>query len=381
MEVAIMLKLYFLGKARIEYNSRSVVESFRNKTIALICLLVINQGKYLSREKILAYLWPDSSEEAAKNNLRYNLWLIKKHIGISGNNEEFLFIDKEHCGVNPNYEFWCDILDIMNFRPQQTDSIGKLLKLKNMFAGEFLEGCYYNNCEEFNDVIIFQRTRFENLKVQILRRLAELYEEEKNMEECLETLGEILEIDPYDEDVAIKIIMLYMEMGKRGTGILFYNSFRDRLAGRLGIQPSEKLRNKFAELKRNQGIENQMQEVAGIQIQTICIKDVQYFWMADVVKKLFLQKILKCEEILKDNMLNALGYIQPDICNDIEAEKSVEIPDVQVVSAFIHLILNICEKHRLDICITGMEDMDSVSAGVLKYLKNSNITGLSIREI
>lgn len=376
-----MLNLYFLGKTKIEYNGKSVVESFRNKTIALICLLIINQDKYLSRERILDYLWPDSSEEAAKNNLRYNLWLIKKNIGTSASNEEFLFIDKEHCGVNANYDFRCDILDIMNFKPQDSDSIAKLLKLKNMFTGEFLEGCYYNNCEDFNEIIIFQRTRFENFRVQILKRLAELYERESNIEECLNILKEILDIDPYDEEVAVKIIMLYMKIGKRGAGILFYNSFRDRLASRLGIQPSEKLRSKFAELKQNQEPETQTQDDSAIQIQTICIKDVQYFWMADVAGKLFAQKQLKCGKILNENMLSALGYIQPDIFTDIEAERSTKIPDVQVVNAFIHLILNICQEHRLDIYITGMEDMDSVSAGVLKYLKNSNVSRLNIREI
>ncbi len=232
-----MLNLYFLGRARIEYNGKSVVENFRNKTIALICLLIINQDKYLSRERILGYLWPDSSEEAAKNNLRYNLWLIKKNIGKSESNEEFLFIDKELCGVNAEYDFQCDILDIMNFKPQQSDSIERLLKLKNMFAGEFLEGCYYNNCEDFNEVIIFQRTRLENFKVQILKRLTELYEKESKMEECLNVLEEILDIDPYDEEVALKIIILYMKIGKRGAGVLFYNHSGIGLPADLGFNP------------------------------------------------------------------------------------------------------------------------------------------------
>ncbi|WP_205666559.1 AfsR/SARP family transcriptional regulator [Aminipila luticellarii] len=375
-----MLNLYFLGRARIEYNGKSVVENFRNKTIALICLLIINQDKYLSRERILGYLWPDSSEEAAKNNLRYNLWLIKKNIGKSESNEEFLFIDKELCGVNAEYDFQCDILDIMNFKPQQSDSIERLLKLKNMFEGEFLEGCYYNNCEDFNEVIIFQRTRLENFKVQILKRLTELYEKESKMEECLNVLEEILDIDPYDEEVALKIIILYMKIGKRGAGVLFYNSFRDRLASRLGIQPSEKLRNKFAELKQSQGSECQPQEPKVIQIQTICIKDIQYFWMADVVGKLVGQKRVMCEKVLNENMINALGYIQPAVFNDVQTEKNMEIPDVQIVNAFIHLILNICEEHKLEIFITEMENMDSVSVGVLKYLKNSGISKLSIHE-
>jgi len=380
MEVVIMLNLYFLGKTRIEYNGKSVVESFRNKTIALICLLVINRDKYLSRERILDYLWPDSTEEAAKNNLRYNLWLIKKTIGANENSEEFLFIDKEHCGVNMNYSFQCDILDIMSFKPQESNSIESLLKLKNMFMGEFLEGCYYNNCDDFNEIIIFERTRFENFRVQILKRLEELYEEEGNTEEGLNILKEILDIEPYDEDVAAKVINLYMKIGNRASGIMFYNSFRDRLAGRLGIQPSEKLRKKYEELKQSQEPNSLQKDSQEVRIQTICINEVQYFWMADVTGKLFEQKQLACEKRLNEQMLRALGHIRPEILSGIKTDSNAEIPDVQIVNAFIHLILDICKDYKLTILVTGMEDMDAVSAGVSKYLKSSRIAGLNILE-
>lgn len=373
-----MLNLNFLGKARVEYNGKSVVESFRNKTIALICLLVINNDKYLSREKILDYLWPDSSEEAAKNNLRFNLWLIKKNIGTSETDQEFLFIDKDHCGINMNYEFQCDILDIMNFKPQQDQPIESLLRLKNMFVGEFLEGCYYNNCDDFNEIIIFERTRFENFRVQILKGLEELYEKEGKTEESLNILKEILDIEQYDEEVAAKILTLYMKLGNRGSGIVFYNSFRDRLASRLGIQPSEKLRKKYEEIKQSEETNSQNGDVKYIKLQTICIKDVQYFWMADVVGKLFALKQLKCDTRLNERMLKVLGYIQPDVIPNPKSEGEAEVPAVQIVNAFIHLILSICKDYKLTIFISGGEEMDSVSDGVSKYLKSSKVDGLSI---
>lgn len=375
-----MLNLNFLGKARVEYNGKSVVESFRNKTIALICLLVINNDKYLSRERILDYLWPDSSEEAAKNNLRYNLWLIKKIIGPSENGQEFLSIDKDHCGINMNYEFQCDILDIMKFKPQDSSTIESLLKLKNMFVGEFLEGCYYNNCEDFNEIIIFERTRFENFRVQILMSLERLYEEEGNTVECLNILKEILDIEQYDEEVAAKILTLYMKIGNRGSGIIFYNSFRDRLASRLGIQPSEKLRKKYEELKQSEETSIQPENFKAVKIQSICIQAVQYFWMADVIGKLFAVEQLECSTRVNERIVHALRYMHPDILPEVKVQWNVEVPAVQLVNAFIHLILNICKDYQLTIFISGITDMDTVSAGVLKYLKSSDIKELRIVE-
>lgn len=375
-----MLNLYFLGKTRIEYNGKSISDNFRNKTIALICLLVLNHHKYLSREKILDYLWPDSSEEAAKNNLRYNLWLIKKSIGPNPDGEEFLIVNKEYCGINKKYIFQCDILEIMNFKFQQTESIENLLRLKRMFTGEFFEGYYYNNCEDFNEIIIFQRTRFENYKVQILKKLEIMYEEKNSIEECLNTIKEILDIEPYDEDSAAKILDLYLNTGNRSSGIVFYNSFRDRLVNRLGIQPSDKLRRKYEELKKSEEKVLQLKDFKERNLHTICVKDIPYFWMSDVVGKLFEQEDLDCTNRINENMLWALGYIQPAILKKSYSFTNEEIPSVQIVNAFIKLMQDVCKDFTLSITIQSLEAMDAISAGALQYLKYSNINALRITE-
>ena len=100
-----MLNLSFFGKSKVEYNGKEIGDRLGNKAIALICLLVLNERRYLSREKIIGYLWPDSNTDAAKYNLRYNLWLIKKNILEDKNNNSFLKVDTECCGINSKYEF------------------------------------------------------------------------------------------------------------------------------------------------------------------------------------------------------------------------------------------------------------------------------------
>lgn len=375
-----MLNLYFLGKTRIEYNGKSVSDNFRNKTIALICLLVLNHDKYLSREKILDYLWPDSSEEAAKNNLRYNLWLIKKSIGPNSDGEEFLIVNKEYCGINKKYIFQCDIVDIMKFRFQQAESIENLLRLKRMFAGEFFEGYYYNNCEDFNEIIIFQRTRFEKYEVQILKKLEMMYEEEGNIDECLDTIKQILDIEPYDEDSAVKILDLYLITGNRSSGIVFYNSFRDRLVNRLGIQPSDILRKKYEELKKSTETKTNVKISKEKSIHTICVRDITYFWMSDVIGKLFEQEELVCGSRVNENMIGALGYIQPAILPGSYSFTNAEVPSVQIVNAFIKLVTEVCKDFQLSITIQSIEEIDPISAGALQYLKHSNILSLRITE-
>ena len=118
-----MLNISFLGKSKFEYDGKGLEDQLGNKAVALICLLILNDKRYLSREKIVGYLWPDSNIEAAKYNLRYNLWLIKKNICEDANGNLFLRVDNDCCCINKKYEFECDILDIVNFKPSKEDTV------------------------------------------------------------------------------------------------------------------------------------------------------------------------------------------------------------------------------------------------------------------
>ncbi|MFA5577747.1 MAG: hypothetical protein WC983_10810, partial [Tissierellaceae bacterium] len=131
-----MLIIGFLGKVKISYNEKNVEEKLGSKAIALICLLALNRKRYVSREKLEGYLWPDSDTEAARYNLRYNLWLIKKNVGKDENDREFLYVDNECCAINSDYQCECDILDIMDFETSPEDTIQRVMDLKLLFRGD-----------------------------------------------------------------------------------------------------------------------------------------------------------------------------------------------------------------------------------------------------
>lgn len=398
-----MLNIYFLGKSKIEYQGKGIEDQLGNKAIALICLLVLNEKRYLSRDKIVGYLWPDSSIEAARYNLRYNLWLIKKNIGEDENCNPFLRVDNDCCSINKDYEFKCDIYDIMKFKPNQKDSVDSIIKLKQLFRGDLLEGCYFNKCDEFNDLIIFERINFEQRKVKILKRLVELYEKDDNYNDSLEIINEVLEIEPYDEDMVLKILDIYVKCGKRVSAITYYNNFSNLLAGSLGISPSNKLRDKYNEIRLTLSDSYAKRETddndkvyskssfnnknyPALKIVTDCMKNVEYFWISDVIGKLV--AVIDGEYInqLSEKELLDLGYIQSDIlsyCSEKENlvyEYKREVMSVCIINAFIKLLNNICQNQNLTIIILNSSDMDEVSANVLKYLRRTQIEGLNIVE-
>lgn len=394
-----MLNIQFLGRVKIEYNEKNVEEKLGSKAIALLCLLALNRKRYISREKLEGYLWPDSNTEAARYNLRYNLWLIKKNVGKDEKDREFLKVDNECCAINRAYKCKCDIIDVMNFENSPGDTIQKILDLKKVFRGDLLEGYYFKNCDEFNDLIIFERMKFDQHKIRILKRLVELYEEENSHGECLPVIEEILEMEPFDEDMVLKTLNIYLQLDKPVAAVGYYNNFSDILVNGLGVFPSEKLRSKYVEIKSS--LENQKEisnygnnlhkertekNKRGISLESYCIENIEFFWMADVVGKIIKDVDSDCINRLNKSEILALGHIQGDILSYLNEGETAEykynhqIMDVGIINAFIKLINCIAGKYSLSITIANSDHMDKTSANVVDYLKVSRLEGLELIE-
>ena len=398
-----MLSINFLGKPRVEYNGKKLEEQLGSKAVVLICLLVLNEKRYMSREKLEGYLWPDSSTDAARYNLRYNLWLIKKNIGPDHKGHKFLHVDSDCCSINKEYEFECDTFEIMSFKHSQNDSLESILKLKQLFRGDLLEGCYFKNCDELNDLIIFERMKYEQRKVKILKSLVDFYEKEESFDNCLEVINEILEIEPYDEEMILKILDIYVKCGKPVAAITYYNNFSKLLTSSLGVSPSNRLRKKYTEIRSalsdSFGINNlkvnmdtfikgsgNQEYVSYTKIISDCIKNIEYFWIADVVGKIIAALGPDYMNQLSEKELLDLAYVQSDILNyygdkfELVKDYGRDTMSVCIINAFIKLLRIICSKQELTIIIQNSIDMDDISLNVLKYLKRIKIEGLKLIE-
>lgn len=396
-----MLSISFLGKSKIEYNGNLIHDNLGSKAIALLCLFVLKDNDYFSRKKIERLLWPDSNIEAAKYNLRYNLWLIKKNIGNNEHEDPFLQIDNQFCRINKDYDFKCDIKSIMKFKPSKDDSIERLLKLKKLFRGDLLEGYFFNNCDEFNDIIIYERINFERYKLNILKRLVGLYEINKAYDSAFNIIDKILEIEPYDEEVIIKLMDLYVKNGKRAKAIEYFNNYKFQLGGNLGISPSDELKEKYKEIKymishtskdirqnepRKENDSDRISKRSDIEIVSNCMSKIDFFWIVDVLNQLIKLDNGHMFSGLNEKDILDLAYINSNILKyyskeqDIIYEYKSEVKDVSIINSFLKLLRNICAKENLVITIQNSIDLDGISINLVEYLNRIEMEGLKIIE-
>jgi DNA-binding SARP family transcriptional activator len=382
-----VLSINMLGPITIEYKTEFLERKLSSKAVALICYLLINGDKKISREKIASYLWSENDEESSKYNLRYSLWNIKRIILPDKNGEEFIGAEKDVCYINKKYNFFSDILLLKECENKTDMSLEELLPLKKLFLGDFSEGLYIHKCPEFNDVILFERIVYQNKYVDLLKRILKKYEAMGQPYNCIEILKNILAIDPYNENFAYMLIDAYNKNGNRIAAISFYKNFEGRLRRNLNVFPAKALKDLYNCLITNDAaiidldIEKTIvKEKNLLYVETYCLKDINFFWISDVIGKIVESLGRQKLTALDPNYISDLASIQNKVLSVHEKNLKIAdmVPLVRIINAFCEFLKCVCELRQLQIKTINYADMDSLSKDALLYIENNKIDGLEI---
>jgi len=159
-----LLEIRLLGQFNLQQDAEPVeIPSRPAKT--LLAYLLLTLGKHHPRERLAGLLWPDSTENNARKNLRQALWNLRKSIG-----DEYLLVDNVSIAFSPTSGFWLDINVLEDPAEQNMEMVVPL------YEGELLPGYY-------EDWVLLERDRLSAVyerKIQIL--LTQLLQEERWME-------------------------------------------------------------------------------------------------------------------------------------------------------------------------------------------------------
>ena len=209
-------------------------------------------------------------------------------------------------------------------------------------------------------------------------KAAELYEQRDMLPEAVGILERVMEYEPYNEQLALRLMTLYERGGDRSRAIRFFNEFRNQLASNLEIYPGSAITQKYAELKAAPAAPEEpaavRTDVPGLHVQTYCIRAVPCFWMADTVGKL-LDAV--GNDVRPDDrvLLRVLGAIQPAAAACAGVEGEVTAAPAAVAQAFIRWLTGLAARA---VHIRRAGEMDDVSRGVLEYLLAERPAGLTL---
>jgi DNA-binding SARP family transcriptional activator len=378
-----MLTINMLGKGAIFHDNECISEKLSSKLVALVCLLVLNRNRNMSKEKVVSYLWPDSDDEAAKSNLRFNLWTIRKTVPQSPDGEDFIVSGKDHCRINEKYQYSCDKTLLDSVKVSQIDNIEELLGLKDLFRGDFLEGLYLRNCSEFNEMILFERVVCQNKQVEILEKLIGLYEAQERYEEELRILNEVAAIEPYNEDFAYRAIRIYKLTGNRTAAINYYKNFEIVLRRNLDTSPNNELKLLYRELMESSCGARPEHKDGGnhakkrIEAKVCGLKDVEYYGIAGIIDQIARSADRKYILELDPPLLADLRHIYSGLIPINESSRPDPdgngrcVPSVRIALAFLKLIEHVSRRYDIDIRIADFADMDPFSQNLVHHIQKA----------
>lgn len=200
---------------------------------ALLAYLALTAGSRHRREHLTALLWPDASDESARQNLRNALWALRKALG-----EELLLADKLSVGLDPAAGYYLDAAELA-----RRGSVEDLEAAVSAYGGELLPGFY----EEW---VLLER---ERLRSVLDARMAELVEALLDAGRARDALGwaeRWVSLGQAPEPAYRALMLAHHDRGDLAGVASAYRRCVKALEEELGVEPSAETRALYERLVR-----------------------------------------------------------------------------------------------------------------------------------
>ena len=237
-----ILYITLFGDLEIRQGNTLLPKFATQKAISLFSKLVLNPGKYFSRDSLAEMFWSNMPIEKAKKCLRTDLWRIRKIIDSTRDDDQSYFLQKKgYIGFNGQSGYWLDVHDfeeklalLSHLSVEEIDDEGyqTLQVCVDLYKGDLLETLHDDWC-------CLQR---EALRSQYLTALEILMRYHKHRQDwtLAITCGQRLLLhDPLLEHVHLELIRCHYLKGNRPAAIKQYVECRRLLRDELGVSPME----------------------------------------------------------------------------------------------------------------------------------------------
>jgi len=236
-------RVKLFGGLEVTVGDRSIREKDwrKRKARMLFAIMVLERGRQLSREQLLEHVWPDLSEDRAKNNF-YVAWSTMKSALAGVSSGPSLYVD--------NTGGLCSIVreavrsDVDEFEEYLTTArdaeaagdvrraIESYQRLSAIYRGELLPGDLYD--EWFTPI----RDRYRLDFIASMLRVVELLLERDDPCEAVVYARRALAVDPFREDLYQAVLRCQIAAGQRSAAIETFVACKTQIAEELGLDPA-----------------------------------------------------------------------------------------------------------------------------------------------
>ncbi len=211
----------------------------QRRRLALLAQLALSPTGRLSRDKLLAYLWPDTDTDRARHALSNSLYIIKKALG-----DDAVVAVGEDLQLGPALVS----VDVLEF--EEAVRAGELEKAASLYAGPFMDGVHLKDAPELEKWIDGERDRLARAYAQVLESLAERAGVDGRVTDAADWWRRLAAQDPYDTRIALALMQSLAAAGNRAEAIQHAQIHAELLKDAFGAEPDPAIRELVETLRR-----------------------------------------------------------------------------------------------------------------------------------
>ena len=244
--VAVLMDLKFdihlLGGFRLLSEGQPLGGLASPRLQSLVAYLVLHRDAPQPRRQLAFLLWPDSSEDQARTNIRKMILSLRRALPDP---DLFLRDDRTALQWRPDAPFRLDVAEF-----EAASASGDCERAVALYTGELLPECYDDWIEDI-------RERLRRTYLEVLERLIRRKEDDRDYSAALGFARQLLRCDPLREEIHRHIMRLYALKGDRAAALHAYQNCSDVLQKELSVVPSPATRQVYESLLRDgEGTQN-----------------------------------------------------------------------------------------------------------------------------
>lgn len=226
-----MLVLELLGTLCLRCDTAAVpLAAQQNRRLGLLAILALGDKRGLSRDRLEAYLWPESSAERARHALDQAVYALRQALG-----GDVIISTGRELRLNPE----CVVTDLWKFEEairgaQWTSAIG-------VYRGPLLDGFHFGKSGELQMWIDAERTRLRQEYQNALECLATLSAKAGDHSESVTWWRLLANSDPLSAGAAKKLMRALVAAGDRVGAVKHARLYQKLVRQELEVEPDSEI--------------------------------------------------------------------------------------------------------------------------------------------
>ncbi len=259
------VSISLLGSFEVTLEDRPITGFATDKVRALLAYLAVEGARPLRREFLATLLWPEGTDEGARNSLRQALFQLRRSLEDNRGASPLLLATHGTLQLEP-YGYRLDVSDFLarleavashsHGDPTRCEvCAGDLAAAVELYRGDFLQGVSLAGGEALQEWALFKQEELHRRAMEALRRLVEYHTAAGAFEQAIRYAERQIELEPWREEAHRELMRLLALTGRRTAALRQYEACRSLLAAELGVEPAAETTELYDRLCNGGGLE------------------------------------------------------------------------------------------------------------------------------